>query len=236
MISLHPPSYCISGHQGIVSREMWFSSRYQPLKIKNVFFTKKKKLCLEVSLAPPCFTASIWRQEPWVNEWNYIHRLLPKNPAPKINCKQLGSLLTLPQAGGLCTQKQMEDKTIDNLSRWSQQEILASEAWGIPCSLSYRGACAATSRAQTHPCLAWESSWQLESLHHTPGNTPPLFSLWRQCPFWSYFFCHVKNFFPSWILIKFWGMRVHYFVNFCHFHPQRGDITRHPYWGCALTT
>ena len=44
----------ISGHQGIVSKEMWFSSRYQPQKIKNVFF-KKKKIVLRSQSRPSLF-------------------------------------------------------------------------------------------------------------------------------------------------------------------------------------
>ena len=217
MIPLQPPSYFISGHQGMVSRDMWFSSRYQPQKIKNVFFKKKKIVVRNQSC--PSLLHSFYKETGALSERmklliTYSRRIQPSKS--NLNNEALYWLFLKQVA--CAHKKQMEDKTIDNLSRWSQQEILPPEAWGIPCSLSYRG----VPPPPRH--------------RHIPAWPENQADIWSPCTtllrihllsfpiqLWSHFFCCVKNFFPSWILIVLRNAR----TLFCWFLSLSSSKRRH---------
>lgn len=140
MIPLQPPSYFISGHQGMVSRDMWFSSRYQPPKIKNVFFKKKKIVVRNQS--HPSLLHSFYTETGALSERmklfiTYSRRIQPSKS--NLNNEALYWLFLKQVA---CVhRRQMEDKTIDNLSRWSQRDLTAG---GVRCPLQpqlQRGLC-----------------------------------------------------------------------------------------------
>lgn len=126
----------------------------------------------------------------------------------------------------------MEDKTIDNLNRWSQQEILAAEAQ-ISASAT-EGLVPPPPRHRHIP--AWPEN-RADSLSpcttllgiHTPSFLcgGSVLSGFTSFVVWLYFF-------PSWILIRFWGMLVHYFVDFVTFILKEvtlpGTFTEAVHW------